>query len=61
MTGLDQPRINQTGNTDQAEDIAKKIKSTIKEAIGTVTGDKKTEVEGEAEQVECAVQKEWAI
>ena len=47
------------GNTDQAKGIAKKIKGTIKEAVGTVTGDKKTEAEGGAEQIEGAIQREW--
>ena len=47
------------GNTDQAEGIGKKIKGTVKEAVGSVTGDKKKEAEGKADQAEGTAQKEW--
>ena len=47
------------GNTDQAEGTAKKIKGSVKEAVGDVTGDKETKAEGQADQAEGTVQKGW--
>ncbi len=46
-------------NTDQSEGMGKKIKGTLKEAAGKLTGDKKTEAEGQADQAEGEVQKTW--
>ena len=46
-------------NTDQSEGMGKKIKGDLKEAAGSVTGDKKLENEGKADQAEGTVQKEW--
>ncbi|MGI9355998.1 MAG: hypothetical protein ACR2PF_12660 [Rhizobiaceae bacterium] len=47
------------GNTDRADGIAKKINGTIREAVGIVTGGRRTEAGGEAEQLECDVQTNW--
>jgi uncharacterized protein YjbJ (UPF0337 family) len=41
---------------DRVEGIAHKVKGTIKEAIGKVTGDTKTEAEGKAEKAAGSVQ-----
>lgn len=41
---------------DRIEGVAKQAKGSIKEAIGKVTGDKKTEGEGKAEKVAGKVQ-----
>ena len=44
-------------NTDQAEGAIKKVVGKVKEKVGELTGDEKTEIEGEADQVEGTVQK----
>lgn len=41
---------------DRVEGAAKNIKGKIKEGVGKVTGDTKTEAEGKADQVEGKVQ-----
>ena len=41
---------------DRVTGSAKKIKGSVKEAIGTVTGDSKTQAEGTAEKVEGQAQ-----
>ncbi len=41
---------------DRIEGAAKKIKGTVKEAVGKVTGDAKTEAEGNAEKNEGRIQ-----
>jgi uncharacterized protein YjbJ (UPF0337 family) len=41
---------------DRIEGAAKQVKGTIKEAIGKVTGDTKTEAEGKAEKAAGKVQ-----
>lgn len=41
---------------DRVEGAAKNIKGKIKEGVGKVTGDSKTEAEGKADQVEGKVQ-----
>jgi len=41
---------------DRIEGVAKQTKGTIKEAVGKVTGDSKTEAEGKAEKAEGKVQ-----
>ncbi len=46
-------------NTDQAEGMIKKVTGTVKEAVGQLTGNEKTEAEGELEQAAGTVQKGW--
>jgi len=41
---------------DRVEGAGKNIKGKIKEGVGKVTGDTKTEAEGQADQVEGKVQ-----
>lgn len=41
---------------DRIEGAAKKIKGSVKEAVGKVTGDAKTEAEGNAEKNEGRIQ-----
>jgi uncharacterized protein YjbJ (UPF0337 family) len=41
---------------DRVEGVAHKVKGSIKEVIGKVTGDKKTEAEGVAEKTAGKVQ-----
>lgn len=41
---------------DRVEGSAKQIKGNIKEAVGKVTGDSKTEAEGKADKAEGKVQ-----
>ena len=41
---------------DRVEGAAKQAKGTIKEAVGKVTGDAKTEAEGKADKAEGKVQ-----
>lgn len=44
---------------DRIEGTAKEIKGDVKEAVGKITGDEKTEAEGHADQAEGKVQKTW--
>jgi uncharacterized protein YjbJ (UPF0337 family) len=46
----------ETMDKDRIEGVAKQVKGSIKEAIGKVTGDTKTEAEGKAEKVAGKVQ-----
>ena len=41
---------------DRTEGVKKKIKGTIKEAVGKVVGDAKLETEGKMEKVEGKIQ-----
>jgi uncharacterized protein YjbJ (UPF0337 family) len=41
---------------DRVEGAGKQVKGTVKEGIGKVTGDTKTQAEGKAEKVEGKVQ-----
>jgi uncharacterized protein YjbJ (UPF0337 family) len=45
-----------TMDQDRIEGAAKKVKGSVKEAIGKVTGDAKTEAEGNAEKNEGRIQ-----
>jgi uncharacterized protein YjbJ (UPF0337 family) len=44
-------------NKDQAKGTVENIKGRVKEAAGSLSGDKKTQVEGTAERVEGAARK----
>jgi uncharacterized protein YjbJ (UPF0337 family) len=45
-----------TMDKDRVEGSAKQIKGNVKEAVGKVTGDSKTEAEGKADKAEGKVQ-----
>lgn len=44
-------------NDDHVKGHAKDIKGTVKETFGDMTGDRKTEREGQADQAEGKIQK----
>ncbi|MEM9805920.1 MAG: CsbD family protein [Cyanobacteria bacterium P01_D01_bin.56] len=44
------------GIEERVEATAKNVEGKVKEAIGEFTGDKKTEAEGQAQQVEASAQ-----
>lgn len=46
-------------NKDEVEGKWEQVKGTVKEKYGEATGDRQTEVEGEAQQAEGETQETW--
>jgi uncharacterized protein YjbJ (UPF0337 family) len=50
------PQLEMTMDKDRIAGSAKQAKGAVKEAVGKITGDKKTQAEGRAEKVAGKVQ-----